>query len=133
MSNLIRRARVYGADYFYMFRNHPRVMKEWAMPVKLDAMDGRNALRIRAYVEEHRNAVQAAVAALERWDNVDFEPILADRKTRDHVLSLFHQSVPAVHWFYLFERMLEVMAKELAMAELLAHDGLALSAAAGKS
>ncbi len=38
--NLIRRARVYGADYFYMFGRHPRVMREWAMPVKLTG-DGR--------------------------------------------------------------------------------------------
>jgi hypothetical protein len=118
MSNLIRRARVYGADYFYMFRKHPRVMREWAMPVRLDAMDERNAARIRDYVEQHRNDVQAAVTALERWDNVDFEPILADRQNAQHVLSLFHQSVPAVHWFYLFERMLEVMAKELPAQEL---------------
>ncbi len=130
--NLVRRARIYGADYFYMFRNHPRVMREWAMPVKLDGMDERNALRIRAYVEEHRKDVQAAVAALERWDNVDFEPILADRESSEHVLSLFHQSVPAVHWFYLLERMLEVMAKELAMPDLCAHNQLPLAAALGK-
>ena len=35
--NLIRRARVYGADYFYMFGRHPRVMREWAMPITLDS------------------------------------------------------------------------------------------------
>ena len=52
--NLIRRARVYGADYFYMFGRHPRVMREWAMPVKLTAMDEENAIRILGYVEEHR-------------------------------------------------------------------------------
>jgi hypothetical protein len=34
------------------------------------------------------------------------------------VLSLFQQSVPVVHWFHLFERMLEVMAEEFQMPEL---------------
>ena len=116
--NLIRRARIYGADYFHMFRNHPRVMKEWAMPIKLTGMDPENGLRIRAYVEEHRQEVQAAVDALSRWDTVDFEPVLANRESTLHVLSLFQQSVPAVHWFHLFERMLEVMAQEFNMPEL---------------
>jgi cellulose synthase/poly-beta-1,6-N-acetylglucosamine synthase-like glycosyltransferase len=37
--NLIRRARVYGADYFYMFKKHPRVMSDWMIPVKLVAMN----------------------------------------------------------------------------------------------
>src|SRR5262249_49037637 len=93
--NLIRRARVYGTDYFHMFCNHPRVMKEWAMPVNLTAMDEENALRILAYVEEHRGEVEEAVAALERWDDVDFEPFLAERsETAALVISLFRQAVP---------------------------------------
>ena len=78
------------------------------MPIELTAMDPANGFRIRDYVDEHRQEVKAAVTALERWDNLDFEPILADPENERHVLSLFQQSVPAVHWFYLFERMLEV-------------------------
>ena len=70
--NLIRRARVYGADYFYMFRNHPRVMREWAMPVKLTGMDAENALRIRDYVNQNRLQVEDAVIAIERWDSRRF-------------------------------------------------------------
>ena len=73
--NLIRRARVYGADYFYMFGKHPRVMKEWAMPVKLTAMDEENAMRILAYVEKTSPMrSRRPSTALERWDAVDFEP-----------------------------------------------------------
>ncbi|HEX4488960.1 MAG TPA: glycosyltransferase, partial [Terriglobales bacterium] len=116
--NLIRRARVYGGDYFHMFRNHPRVMREWLMPVKLTGMNPENAFRIRDYVEEHRQDVKAAVDALSRWDTVDFEPVLANKETTSHVLSLFQQSVPVVHWFHLFEKMLEVMAQEFQMPEL---------------
>lgn len=117
--NLIRRAKVYGQDYFYMFRNHPRVMQEWAMPVKLTGMDAENALRIRDYVDHNRSQVQDAVIALERWDTVDFEPILTDQpETAAMVLSLFRQAVPAIHWFYLFETMLHTMARELHLPHL---------------
>ena len=116
--NLIRRARVYGGDYFYMFRKHPRVMREWAMPIKLTGMNPENGFRIRAYVDQHRQEVKAAVDALARWDTIDFEPILANQQTAAHVLSLFQQSVPAVHWFHLFERMLEIMAQEFQIPKL---------------
>ena len=114
--NLIRRARVYGADYFYMFGKHPRVMEEWAMPVKLTAMDEENAIRVLAYVEEHRHQVEDAVEAVERWDTVDFEPLLTDQPdTASMVLRLFQQAVPAIHWFYLFETMLHTMIRELGL------------------
>jgi hypothetical protein len=62
--------------------------------------------------------VKAAVDALTRWDSIDFEPILANQDSAAHVLSLFQQSVPAVHWFHLFERMLEVMAAEFSLPGL---------------
>ena len=114
--NLIRRARVYGEDYFYMFGKHPRVMEEWGMPVKLTAMDEENAIRILAYVEEHRHQVEEAVEAVERWDSVDFEPLLTDQpETASMVLRLFRQAVPAIHWFYLFETMLRTMVRELGL------------------
>ncbi len=117
--NLIRRARVYGEDYFYMFGKHPRVMKEWAMPVKLTAMDEENAIRILAYVEEHRHAVEEAVEAVERWDSVDFEPLLTDQpETASLVLRLLQQAVPAIHWFYLFESMLHTMIRELGLGHI---------------
>jgi hypothetical protein len=95
-----------------MFRNHPRVMKEWGMPIKLHGMDERDAAAIRVYLEKNRAEVQSASAALERWDSVDFEPVLADPLQTAHILSLFQQAVPAIHWFYLFESMLETMLKE---------------------
>ena len=115
--NLIRRARVYGADYFYMFRNHPRVMREWAMPFQLESMGERDAMQIREYLERNRSDVQAAVEAMERWDSVDFEPMLSNPQETAHVVSLFQQAVPAVHWFHLFESMLETMGKELNLPE----------------
>jgi len=117
--NLIRRARVYGADYFYMFGRHPRVMREWAMPITLAAMDEENAIRILSYVEEHRQEVEEAVEAVERWDSIDFEPFLTDRpETAAMVLKLFQQAVPAIHWFYLFETMLHTMIRELGLSHL---------------
>ncbi len=117
--NLIRRARVYGADYFYMFGRHPRVLKDWAMPVNLTGMDEHNAMRLLPYVEAHRHEVEEAVEALERWDSVDFEALLADRAdTAAMVLNLFRQAVPAIHWFYLFETMLQTMTRELGLRQL---------------
>lgn len=117
--NLIRRARVYGADYFYMFGRHPRVMREWAMPITLTAMDEANAIRILSYVERHRQEVEEAVEAVERWDSIDFEPFLTDQpETAATVLKLFQQAVPAIHWFYLFETMLHTMIRELGLSQL---------------
>ncbi len=119
--NLIRRARVYGEDYFYMFGRHPRVIEEWAMPVKLTAMDEENAIRVLAYVEEHRHEVEEAVEAVERWDSVDFEPLLTDQpETASMVLRLLRQAVPSIHWFYLFETMLHTMIRELGLTHMAA-------------
>jgi glycosyltransferase involved in cell wall biosynthesis len=120
--NLIRRARVYGADYFYMFGRHPRVMREWAMPITLTAMDEENAIRILGYVEEHRSEVEEAVEAVERWDSVDFEPFVTDQaETAAMVMKLLRQAVPAIHWFYLFETMLHTMNQELGLRHLVAE------------
>jgi len=117
--NLVRRARVYGKDYFHMFRRHPRVMSDWAMPVKLTGMDEENAIRVLDYVQAHRSEVEQALAALERWDTIDFEPFLADQaETASMVLNLVRQAVPAIHWFYLFETMLHTMIRELGLGHL---------------
>jgi len=111
--NLIRRARVYGADYFYMFRRHPRVIREWAMPVNFTGMDSNAAQSIRQYLEANRSNVEKAVAALDQWENVAFEPLLARPQEAAKVMALFQQAVPAIHWFYLLEKMLETMVREL--------------------
>jgi glycosyltransferase involved in cell wall biosynthesis len=129
--SLIRRARVYGTDYFYMFGRHPRVMKEWALPLNLTAMDEENAIRILGYVAERRHEVEQAVAAVERWDAVDFEPFLAGRAdTAAMVLNLLRQAVPAIHWFYLFETMIHTMIRELDLRRLVG-ERLALHAVQG--
>jgi hypothetical protein len=102
-----------------MFRKHPRVMKEWAMPIHLTAMDEENAARILDYVEQNRQSVEQAVIALERWDTVDFEPFLTGREeTATLVLSLFRQAVPAIHWFYLLETMFQTMTRDLKLTSL---------------
>jgi GT2 family glycosyltransferase len=127
--NLIRRSRVYGADYFHMFRKHPRVMREWTMPVKLTGMDEANAMNILGYVEAHRQEVEEAVTALERWDSIDFEPFLTDHsETGQMVLRLFQQAVPAIHWFYLFETMFHTMIRELGLSHLAAKQPLTFAA-----
>jgi len=113
VGNLIRRARVYGADYFHMFRRYPRVVQEWAMPVKLAGMDKNAAQAILQYLETNRCTVETASAALEQWENVEFEPVLARPQEAAQVMALFRQAVPAIHWFYLLEKMLETMVREL--------------------
>jgi glycosyltransferase involved in cell wall biosynthesis len=129
--NLIRRARVYGADYFHMFRRHPRVMKEWAMPVPLTAMDEANATRILAYVEANRKDVEEAVQALKKWDDVDFASLLEkNAETVAMVLSLFRQAVPAIHWFYLYETMFQTMVRELNLVHLASSGNVASMGAA---
>jgi len=117
--NLVRRARVYGADYFHMFCRHARVMKEWAMPVPLTGMDESNAMRILAYLEANRRDVGEALQALEKWDDMDFAALLEKNPdTAAMVLSLFRQAVPAIHWFYLYETMFQTMVRELNLVHL---------------
>jgi hypothetical protein len=113
VGNLIRRARVYGVDYFYMFRRHPRVIREWAMPVNLTGMDSNAAQAIQQYLDSNRSNVEKAVTALDQWENVEFEPFLTQPQDAGKVMALFQQAVPAIHWFYLLEKMLETMIQEL--------------------
>jgi glycosyltransferase involved in cell wall biosynthesis len=114
--NLIRRARVYGADYFYMFQKHPRVMSDWTLPVKLVAMDAPNAYRILDYLDRNRAEVKDLVASLERCEHVDFAAILdTSPQSAPMVMELFKRALPTVHWFYLFETMFETMQKNLGL------------------
>jgi len=75
-----------------------------------------------SYVEAHRQEVEQAVAALARWDEVDFEPFLTDRPGHcGDGSQLLRQAVPAIHWFYLFETMLHTMIRELGLVQLVAE------------
>ena len=117
--NIIRRARVYGADYFYMFQKHPRVMSDWMIPVNLVAMDAPNAYRILEYLDRNRAEVQDLVSTLERWDQVDFGAILdTNPKFAAMVVELFKRALPTVHWFYLLETMFETMRKNLDLSAI---------------
>jgi glycosyltransferase involved in cell wall biosynthesis len=131
VGNLIRRARVYGADYFYMFRRHPRVVREWAMPVNLTGMDGNAARAIQQYLEHNRSNVEKAAAALNEWETVEFEPFLARPQDMAKVMGLFQQAVPAIHWFYLLEKMLETMVRELNLSLPATSVSLMVDAAQG--
>ncbi len=116
VSNLIRRARVYGTDYFYMFQRHPRVMRDWMIPVNLDAMDAPNADRILDYLNRNRSEVKDMVSSLERFDQIDFAAILdTNPKIASMVMDLFKMALPTVHWFYLFETMFEAMQKNVGL------------------
>jgi len=114
-----------------MFRRHPRVIKEWAMPLDLAGEAIQVASRIAAYLEKNRRDVEAAAAALEKWDAVDFEPVLANPREAHFVLSLFQQAVPAIHWFYLFESMLQTMSRELQLVCPAVPAALAMGSTAG--
>ena len=89
------------------------------MPVQLAGMDEENAVRILEYVETNRRDVEQAVQALEKWDDVDFALLLEkNQETANMVLSLFQQAVPSIHWFYLYETMLQTMVRELNLGQL---------------
>ena len=131
VGNLVRRARVYGTDYFYMFRRHPRVIREWAMPVSLMGMDSSAAQSIRQYLEANRSRVEEAAAALDQWENVEFEPFLTRPQDAAQVVALFQKAVPAIHWFYLLEKMLETMMRELNLSSPRMDQMLVAGAAQG--
>ncbi len=101
------------------------------MPVDLGAMDAAAAARIQTYLAQNRRDVEAAAQALSNWDTVDFEPMLERPNDVSHILSLFRQAVPAIHWFYLFESMLETMSRELGVQSAAANMRLVMHAAQG--
>ena len=115
-ANLIRRARVYGADYFYMFRRHPRVVREWGMPMDIGDLSPAILPRIEEYLMRNRSEVEVAVAELQRWDTIDFEPVLADSQKSSRVLERFRTLVPTIHWFYLLESMRDTVLREFAVS-----------------
>jgi hypothetical protein len=86
-----------------MFRRHPRVTREWAMPVSLMGMDSSAAQSIRQYREANRSNVEKAAAALDQSESVEFEPFLTRPQDAAKVM-LFEKAVPAIHWFYLLDR-----------------------------
>ena len=89
------------------------------MPVALDKLGESDAIRIAAYLDENRSTVESLVAALQRWDTVDFGVVLEHQpENARQTLSLLEQAIPAIHWFYLFETMLKTMTTELGLASV---------------
>ena len=99
------------------------------MPVNLAGMDGNVARAIRQYLETNRSNVEKAAAALDEWENVEFEPFLMRPQDAAKVMALFQQAVPAIHWFYLLEKMLETMVRELNLSLPATPASFAMSAA----
>jgi len=116
MGNLIRRLHGYGPEYLDLMQKYPRIIQEWVIPVHVTAIDEPNTHRVFEYVASRRVEVENAVASLERWDHLDFAPIL-DKKPElaAEVMHLFKQTLPTVYWFYLFEAMLETMQAQLGL------------------
>ena len=98
---------------------HPRVMSDWMLPVKLIAMDAPNAYRILDYLDRNRTEVNDLVSSLERWDQIDFAAMLdTNPEATPMVMELFKRALPTVHWYYLFETMFETMQKNLGMSSV---------------
>ena len=101
------------------------------MPVSLMGMDSSAAQSIRQYLEANRSHVEEAAAALDQWENVEFEPFLTRPQDAAQVVALFQKAVPAIHWFYLLEKMLETMMRELNLSSPRMDQMLVAGAAQG--
>jgi GT2 family glycosyltransferase len=113
--NLIRRSRVYGRDYVYMLRRHPRCLNEWRLPVPVKQLDHSALAPLREFLDRGREEVERTVEALARFDEVEFEPLLEEGPGSGGVatiLQLFRQSVPSIHWYYMMESMYQTLLWE---------------------
>jgi glycosyltransferase involved in cell wall biosynthesis len=112
--DLVRRARVYAEAEYQLLRKHPSLLG--GGKGQFGALDDRGAANLAAKVESLRADIPAAVRALAQFDALDFLPFfdrtMGESTAAGEVMKLFERAVPAVFWFYLWERFLEVWAQD---------------------
>ena len=123
----IRRARSYGAADFLLFRKHPALLGNGSGPFL--RLDQASMVEIVRRNETQREQIEQAVAALEPWDDLDFEPLLRRQEgalggDASGIVDLFCRLLPAVHWFYLYEALLLAWETESATAATAVQDSL---------
>jgi GT2 family glycosyltransferase/SAM-dependent methyltransferase len=117
VSSLVQRARTYGPAYLWLLRKYPHLRSQ--MPVALEDMGPADMGKVAEYLDNSRLEVEAALEAMAEYDGVDFELFnhmdVEGRPAATIVLEMFTQALPGVHWFYLYESLLQAWRTEMGM------------------
>ena len=113
LEDLLKRAQSYGAADCLLFALHPELLGSGDGPFgKLEEPDLR---RIAFHIIEKREAVTAALPALQALENLDLRPFWASKSgqemTIDPILKQLATLVPLVYWYHLFESFLSESRK----------------------
>jgi GT2 family glycosyltransferase/glycosyltransferase involved in cell wall biosynthesis len=109
-ADLIKRARSYAPADLLLFKKHPRLLGSGTGP--FGRLDDDWAAKTKDSLDKSRSQVAELTKAIARFDGLDFSPLFSIRKGEiteaEIVLRTFDQIVPQVHWFHLFEKLLEL-------------------------
>jgi GT2 family glycosyltransferase/glycosyltransferase involved in cell wall biosynthesis len=109
-ADLIKRARAYAPADLLLFKKHPRLLGSGTGP--FGRLDDDWAAKTRDSLEKSRPQVAELIKAIAHFDTLDFTPLFSIREgeetAAEMVVRTFDRIVPQVHWFHLFERLLEL-------------------------
>lgn len=118
LADVVARARRYGPAFLSLFRKHPRLLREGA--TRFGRLDAAAFAQMRALVSSRRREMTELAAALSRFDDVDFLPFFAQKigeeNAAEKIVATFAASLPDLHWFHLYESLLEAVEAEDAPA-----------------
>jgi GT2 family glycosyltransferase/glycosyltransferase involved in cell wall biosynthesis/SAM-dependent methyltransferase len=114
-TDLLKRARAYAPADLLLFKKHPRLLGAGTGP--FGRLDDDWAAKTKDLVDRSRYQVAEWTKAIARFDKLDFAPLFSMRKgdatEAEIVLRTFDQIVPQVHWFHLFESILELRGERI--------------------
>jgi hypothetical protein len=109
-ADLIKRARAYAVADLLLFKKHPRLLGSGTGP--FGRLDDDWATKTQDSLDKSRHQVAEFTRAIAHFDTLDFAPSFSIRKGEgteaEMVLRTFDRIVPQVHWFHLFEKLLEL-------------------------
>jgi GT2 family glycosyltransferase/glycosyltransferase involved in cell wall biosynthesis len=114
--DIIRRAKAYGPVYLKLLRKHPSLRVAY-MGTRLSGNFAiTDIMQVRASLSTQREQVELMAQSLKQYDQIDFEPFFAKRAedgtAADLIVKLFRQSIPQLHWFYLFDAFCDAWMQE---------------------
>jgi len=110
--DIVRRARSYGPATLLLLQKHPSLLGDGSSP--FGRLDAAWTARTLNFLRSSRQEVEEALAAARRLDDFDFSTLLrgkisGGKSSADEITTLLQKVISQVHWFYLFEAMVERM------------------------
>lgn len=114
--DMVRRARAYGPVYLRLLEKYPSLrIAQPGIELKAPLTMG-DIERVRETLAGQRSQIEEMITALAQYDDRDFEPFFASRSgdgtAADMIVNLFHQAIPQVHWFYVFEGLCDAWSEK---------------------